>query len=76
VHYTITSDANIQTTPDAGAPISGDLVLDLPAGEFEVSCFDPLNGQYSPGIRIGGGAGVRLALPTFRDDVVVRLRRK
>jgi hypothetical protein len=77
-HFTMLKDSGVtlETSADAGQPISGALVLDLPEGEFDVACFDPATGLYSPGISISGGAGVRLALPTFRDDVVVRLRRK
>jgi hypothetical protein len=77
MHYLalLEEDRTIQTSPDAGTPITGRLVLDLPDGTFEAACYDPKTGQYSPGVAITGGAGVRLNLPTFSDDLVVRIRR-
>jgi hypothetical protein len=76
-HFTMMKDAGVDlaTSPNAGESISGSLTLDLPDGQFEVACFDPVTGLYSPGISISGGAGVRLALPTFTHDLVVRIRR-
>lgn len=58
-----------------GAPISGELLFDLPDGAFEVSGFDPKTGLYSPGVKIAGGPGVRLSLASFVHDTVVRVRR-
>jgi hypothetical protein len=77
-HFHIMKDAGmtLATSAEAGQPISGDLVIDLPDATFDVACFDPVSGLHSPGIGVQGGAGVPLVLPTFRDDVVVRLRRK
>ena len=59
----------------AGQPISGRLELDLPAGRYTVSAFDPRTGLSSPGIELAGGAGARLELPTFVHDLALRITR-
>ena len=61
--------------PGAGEPISGNIVLNLPAGKFSMSCFSPVSGSYSPAIDLSGGKNLRVSLPEFRDDIVVRFRR-
>ncbi len=59
----------------AGTPVVGELVLDLPEEHYEVACFSPTTGLYSPGVTTACGQATRLALPSFRHDLVVRLRR-
>jgi hypothetical protein len=60
----------------AGQPISGHITLDLPNGDYRVACFDPKTGLYSPAIQIlGGGSSIRLAVPTFNHDLVIRVTR-
>jgi hypothetical protein len=63
--------------PEAGAgePVSGEITLDLPEGRYACLCFDPKTGMASPAVEIEGGAGVRLPLPRFEHDLVVRLTR-
>ncbi len=60
---------------EAGQPISGEIVLDLPEVSFTVACFDPKTGTYSPAVSLQGGANTRLTLPSFIHDIVVRIRR-
>lgn len=64
-----------EVDPEAGSPIGGTLVLNLPAIVYRVTCFDPKTGLYSPGITVQGGAQTRLALPSFVHDLVIRLTR-
>jgi hypothetical protein len=60
----------------AGQPISGQVKLRLPAGEYQVACFDPKTGGYSPSIQIRtDGSGVRLPVPVFVHDLVIRTTR-
>lgn len=59
----------------AGLPIEGSLLLNLPTGSYQVSCFDPASGLYSPSIPIQGGEGTRLTIPTFTHDLAVRFIR-
>ncbi len=61
--------------PGAGTPISGEIVFDLPDGDYEAAGYDPTTGQYSPGMRLTGGADTRLSLADFTHDTVVRVWR-
>jgi hypothetical protein len=61
--------------PDYGDLIRGALACDLPAGHYEVACYLPETGAYSVWLPLAGGPGVRLMLPEFRHDLVVRIRR-
>ncbi len=63
------------THADAGTPISGDIVFDLPEGRYTVTTFDPQTGVYSPALAISGGVDVRLTLANFMHDTVVRVQR-
>lgn len=60
----------------AGQPIRGHITVGLPKGNYQVACFDPKTGLYSPAIQIQGGrSGIRLAVPEFIHDLVVRITR-
>jgi len=61
--------------PGAGEPIQGDVVLDLPPGEYRAACYSPVAGLYSPALDLSGGPGAQLHLPAFQHDLVVRIRR-
>lgn len=69
------ADERELTEAGAGGPIETDLRVRLPEGEYRVSCYDPVTGMASPGMRLQGGAETLLALPAFRQDLVVRIRR-
>lgn len=69
------ADARERDDRGAGEPIKGDLLLNLPRGAYEAACYSPVTGLYSPAVPIRGGQGVRVRLPEFCDDLVVRLRR-
>lgn len=58
---------------EAGTPIDGDLVIDLPAGPLAVRSFDPATGQTTALAPIRGGPAARVELAPFRHDVVIRL---
>ena len=59
----------------AGQPISGHITLSLPPGDYRAACFDPQTGQYSLAIQVQGGSDVRLDVPSFVHDIVIRIRR-
>jgi hypothetical protein len=59
----------------AGDSIRGGIRMDLPAGEYQMSCYLPVTGLYSRGIAVPGGREVHLSLPEFRHDLLVRIRR-
>lgn len=59
----------------AGQPITGELVVALPAGAYLAACFDPQTGLYSPAIPLTGGVDAHLILPRFVHDLVVRIKR-
>lgn len=62
--------------PRAGEPISGRLTLALPAGTYDAMLFDPKIGLYSPAITLpSDGLPLRIALPAFVHDLVIRIRR-
>lgn len=58
-----------------GEEICGSVEMDLPDGEYRVSCYGPATGMYSPNVRVAGGRGTSLELPVFQHDLVVRIRR-
>lgn len=58
----------------AGETIRGDIEMKLPAGNWQVACYSPVTGLYSPWMPIGGGRQ-GLTLPEFVHDMVVRIRR-
>jgi hypothetical protein len=63
-------------SPDAGSPISGIIVVNLPPGDYTAACYDPQTGLYSPSILLTGGPSVTIHLPEFRHDLAVRIRRR
>ena len=58
-----------------GAPISGEISIDLPSGSYKVACYSPITGMYSPEMTLEGGTDITLGLPEFQHDIVVRVRR-
>ena len=69
------ADARETGEPGAGEAIMGELVCDLPAGNYVASCFSPLTGLYSPGLPITSDGRARLVLPRFSHDLVVRFQK-
>ena len=60
----------------AGQPISGHMTLALPHGVYDVACFDPTTGLYSPAMHVkADDSAIRLAVPSFTHDLVIRIRR-
>jgi hypothetical protein len=70
------ADARELTDPAAGEPIAGSVSLALPAGNYDVSLYSPVTGEYSPAIALRGGIKTELMLPAFRQDIVVRAKRR
>ncbi len=58
-----------------GSFIKGHISVDLPAGSYQVSCYDPATGLYSPAVTIAGGTGTQISLPSFTHDLALRLKR-
>lgn len=58
----------------AGEAIAGSVSFALPDGDYDVSLYSPVSGEISPAITIRGGTQVSVALPVFRQDIVVRVR--
>lgn len=65
-------DARELSDPHAGEAIEGKLSLALPEGDYSVSLYSPVTGQYSPGMHAKGGRKVELTLPSFTQDIVIR----
>jgi hypothetical protein len=61
--------------PEAGFPITGTLVLNLPETTYQVSCFDPKSGLYSPAMTVQGGRHTSVTLPAFVHDLAIRFTR-
>jgi hypothetical protein len=59
----------------AGRPMSGDLVLDLPVGQYRAATFDPKIGLYSPAVKIQGGRKTLISVPVCIHDLTVRITR-
>jgi len=60
--------------PGAGDAISGSITLSLPAGNYDVSLYSPATGLYSPAITVTGGGKISVAIPQFKQDLLIRAR--
>ena len=70
------ADAREVTDSTAGEPIAGEIAFRLPAGSYQASLYSPTTGQFSPAIKVHGGADtVKIDLPEFRHDVVIKVKR-
>ena len=69
------ADCREREEPGAGETITGTLVVDLPEGDFSVSCYSPESGLESPAMIFERGQGARFELPPFKEDIVVRIKR-
>ncbi|MBI5094571.1 MAG: cellulase family glycosylhydrolase [Candidatus Hydrogenedentes bacterium] len=70
------ADAREVDEPGAGEPLAEPVAFELPAGRFEMACFSPTSGLYSPWTEVEGGRVVRMVTPEFEDDLVARVRRR
>lgn len=70
------ADGRELSEPAAGQPISGPVVFGIPAGTYRAHFYSPTAGHYSPGARMLGGDRVTLELPSFVQDIVLRVRRE
>lgn len=59
----------------AGDPVHGELSFDLPDGEYRVGNFSPVTDLYSPAFTVRGGKNVSLNIPSFQQDIVIRITR-
>jgi hypothetical protein len=62
--------------PGLGEPIAGHVSCDLPDGTYRAAFYSPVSGLYSPSVRIAGGRDLRIELPPFQHDIVLRIRRE
>jgi hypothetical protein len=70
------ADARELTDAEAGGSIGGTRLFRLPDGKYVCRFYSPAAGQYSPGVSVsGGGEPVRIELPEFRHDIVLRVTR-
>lgn len=67
------ADSRELDEPKAGSEIEGDIVFDLPGGDYKVACYSPVTGLYSFWFYVKGGEVVRISVPAFRHDIVVRI---
>jgi len=70
------ADGRELTDPAAGQPITGPIGFDLPVGTYRACFYSPAAGEYSPGVRVTGGGGVKLEIPSFEQDIVLRMTRE
>ncbi|NLX07945.1 MAG: cellulase family glycosylhydrolase [Phycisphaerae bacterium] len=70
------ADGRELTDKDAGRAIGGQIILDLPEGEYQAAWFSPVDGTYDPPLVLRGGNGMRLAVPAFTHDAVLRIRKR
>ena len=69
------ADERELTDPGAGDTIQGDIAFDLPEGSYKMSCFSPVTGVYSPWIPVPFGKPIRVSVPAFQHDIVIRVTR-
>ena len=62
--------------PGAGREISGNIVLELPTGSYQMATFSPVTGLYSPWLAVEARGPLDLELPVFKHDLIVRIRKQ
>jgi hypothetical protein len=73
-HYVYLAD-NRELGDDVGAPVTGPLSLPLLVGDYDVRCFAPTTGGWSPSVRATAAEdGLTVNVPEFVHDVVIHLR--
>jgi len=68
------ADAREVTDPAANSPIQAALKLPLAAGRYEARVYSPSSGGYSPAIWIQSNGLAEIDLPSFQEDIVIRVR--
>ena len=63
------------TAPTAGRPLTGEVTCSLPDGQYSLAFYSPETGLYSPGIEVQGGKPLKIQLPEFQHDLVLRAKR-
>lgn len=58
---------------NAGSPIAGSLVFDLPQGDYEIGFYSPTSGSYHNKKLLAGGNNISIQIPSFEQDTVVRM---
>jgi hypothetical protein len=69
-------DGRELSDPSAGEAIEGSVSLSLPAGDYDVSLYSPVTGESSPALLMKGSGRNAFTLPSFREDIVIRARRR
>jgi hypothetical protein len=69
------ADERESNDPDAGKPIKGNIIIDIPEGEYACKLYSPVKGMYSPEIPLQGGTDTSVEISEFVHDVVVRITR-
>lgn len=70
------ADARELSDSSAGDAIEGKVSLLLPVGNYDVSLYSPVTGEWSPAIPVQGGQRSAVSLPLFRQDIVIRAARR
>jgi hypothetical protein len=70
------ADERELTEVGCGETIVGSLAFDLPEGQYEISCYSPVAGGFSPALTCAGGPAQKVAVPAFHHDIVVRVKRR
>ena len=70
------ADGRELSDTSAGDPFEGSVALSLPPGDYDVSLYSPVTGAESPAVVMKGGGRNALNLPSFRQDIVIRAKRR
>ena len=70
------ADGREVSDPATGDAIDGGVSLSLPAGDYDVSLYSPVTGESSPAVLLKGGGRSALTLLSFRQDIVIRAKRR
>lgn len=75
-YITYFADGRELSDSAAGQPIRGPILFDLPEGAYVAYLYSPAVGSYSPGVRLQGGDDNTFEMPSFEQDVVLRVTRQ
>lgn len=59
-----------------GEAICGEVVCGFAEADYEMACYSPVTGLYSPWSPLRGGPSTRLFIPQFTHDTVLRIRKR
>ncbi len=73
--YVADARETAEMRPEAAGTVQGKLLLDLPAGDYALRYYSPVEGTYSPALMLHGKQGAEIDLAPAQHDIALRIDR-